>query len=1692
MSLLPAAARGQTGKELEGKGGVAQNWTLNADYANHVTTEAVSAEIERIYAMGPRAVGQSGHAKIKEYVRAEVRRLSERSNGYLQWKEQPFFATVPVDVRKDEAGNIVDGNAELTIGGEMLRPLAMYPNLVAPSVVGGAGVTAELVDGGDGSFGSLNGKTVKNSIVVLDFNGDKQWENAAKLGAAAILFRHPDKTSQAQASKKFFLVPLEMPRYLLSPEDTARVNGLLAQGRGVKATLKGGARWEKVPASNILALLPGTDADPVKAKNLLVIQVYVDSMCIAPGAPHGADTSLQLIAGLNILRGMMADETTRPKCSVLIAFTDAHHEALQGARSLAYLFWTGRENKLPELQKTAENGATAASNVRVALGIVEGEAGTANAEVDAILAEQVEAIVSRRSVRTARYLHEVRNAAQVNAEDLTYLVGVRNWYGQLKTRVGGVEKVKFVRGGAMKWDDQRYLDARLSTEVIAEALRSRLFDLDRDAMLAEADATVAKWLLEGRKDARTQGLYIELVPEADQLSWAGVTNYGMGSSAQSLFPNMHASHLPVANAMGRALGIRQKNPLDDAFSIEGTTQRGNFLSPQVSEGNALVMAGVPAFGLVSINAARPYLDTPVDVPQTVDKAKAADTMKFLNVFVSWIANDLSLLTLNQMSNAKPTNLVGRAVEYDVLAGLFPNEPVPGALVYYPLQWLNEPKEVNRTIAGVRFAMVDQVDRSGRYEMRMIPGKGQKYAKKDTNLYGFRVNERGEVDYALDYSANGVEVMSNAVYRSSPFGEVSVAIAKMRGVALYDMVDPRTMAPLNELRVLQAKNLGRPDAWSIYLPIDNVCKDDSVSMGVDTCGIAYGPSGVSVVALASAGFAGVRAAYMNTDSTVSATGEPICQGFELGAARQVDFTSLKVATDMVRVNEGRLQIMEKQGIRDKLLTELVRESRVSLDNATASFAAQNYSNAYREATHAWGVALRAYTPVKNQGKDAVIGSVFLMALCLPFAFFCERLTIRAKNPNWRILGTLAWFAAVFVLLLYIHPAFKISLNPMIVLLAFVMLVLVLVVTSIIYRKFVLLIRQYRNQLEGSHAADFKRFSAGGVALNLSLSTMARRLARTTLTGATITMLSFAIVTFSSISTGISYKQTPILGVTPAYTGLLLRLPGWADMPRSIAVSFANEFGERNLVLPRMWKLRSQDPWALGVSGNTTMLIQRGMDEGADRAETTDIRGAVGMTPGEAELLDMKRVVIAGTWLRPGHDEDMLLSPEVAEQLGVRPEDLGTPRAEVSILQQSMTVVGIMDPAVLEKWTDLDGEGIAPADYAAAGIVGTGANSSDLVNIPTFDLSVHMPHLPFNRVVITTVAKTEAMQGVYKSVSVKFGPGVDAKRELERLMRRLTTPMFAGVVRQAPEVSAAGLYESQDKPDLKGYGKLVVPILLAVFMIVNTLLGTVEERKDEIGMLNSVGLAPAHVGMLFLVEAIVYGVIGLVVGYLFGLVLAKLLLGNAAFMTAIGAAGVSLNYSSGSTIISCALVLVIVVASAIYPAQQAKKMASPGSKGRWSLPKSESGEISVEVPFTLTGGNALGMLGFLDEYLAQHTDATSPDFRVIRKELVERAAADGVEELVLAGDSYLAPYDLGVSNGFSIQMRQAEDPNILRVKFVIQRRGGDMTSYRRATQKFLDLLRRQFLIWRTLELVEKQKYVERAKAGFAADLAGAEGA
>ena len=69
-------------------------------------------------------------------------------------------------------------------------------------------------------------------------------------------------------------------------------------------------------------------------------------------------------------------------------------------------------------------------------------------------------------------------------------------------------------------------------------------------------------------------------------------------------------------------------------------------------------------------------------------------------------------------------------------------------------------------------------------------------------------------------------------------------------------------------------------------------------------------------------------------------------------------------------------------------------------------------------------------------------------------------------------------------------------------------------------------------------------------------------------------------------------------------------------------------------------------------------------------------------------------MSGRWFEPGEEFVCLLPNDLAELVGIFPEDAGT--AKIEMQGQIFTVIGILDSEMFNKFKDLDDEKLTPVD------------------------------------------------------------------------------------------------------------------------------------------------------------------------------------------------------------------------------------------------------------------------------------------------------------------------------------------------------------------------------------------------------------
>ena len=253
----------------------------------------------------------------------------------------------------------------------------------------------------------------------------------------------------------------------------------------------------------------------------------------------------------------------------------------------------------------------------------------------------------------------------------------------------------------------------------------------------------------------------------------------------------------------------------------------------------------------------------------------------------------------------------------------------------------------------------------------------------------------------------------------------------------------------------------------------------------------------------------------------------------------------------------------------------------------------------------------------------------------------------------------------------------------------------------------------------------------------------------------------------------------------------------------------------------------------------------------------------------------------------------------------------------------------------------------------------------------------------------------------------------------------------------------------------------------------MLGSVFERVHEIHIFSSIGLAPSHIGMLFIAEALVYAILGSVAGYLLGQFTSKLLVWTGWLPD------LYLNFSSTSAVMTTLIVVAVVLLSTMYPARKAAEVATPAMDRNWKVPEPDGDHWIVPLPFAVTGDQAYALSGFLGEWFHAYEEYSIGDF-VTQGVTTETFETENGLAYRIKCMTWLAPFDLGVSQRVAIETLPTETRDVYEIRMLIDRESGDISNWKRVNRRFLNTLRKQFLIWRTLKQSDRDRYLQESQA------------
>jgi hypothetical protein len=1114
--------------------------------------------------------------------------------------------------------------------------------------------------------------------------------------------------------------------------------------------------------------------------------------------------------------------------------------------------------------------------------------------------------------------------------------------------------------------------------------------------------------------------------------------------AHATYGSFASDHAAACREAAKALGFGD-DFLVDAVNPEGglrwhDAMPGRFALDQ----EATLNAGIYGLGYATPDDERVAVDTPHDTPQGMDFGALAAQVKVLSCALPNVLNVAGAFAGSKMTRYW-TSLRGRVVEFDPRVSYLPDRTVSGAMV-----WVHH-KLAAKSLKGVRGenfvqALGGKEQGGALFELHGLPNADWQASGPDLGLAICETFEMdpmdGSIRYALDRGTQGTGAYPAEAVMASlrPDGGASVPDKELmlvafpcRSLAIFDLVDPLNYREFTRLNVLDARTDSPPLAFGFSLPIP-----PSYTSYVEPLAMAYAPSGTRLKATFSGDVLGQRGALINA-SAASPEGE----GYLVGEPDRLSFSSGHLASDLCALNDYRITRMKRHGISNTHLDRLHEEALLRLKEAREAMGRLDYQAALSAARAAWGLAARVYPDVKSTASDVVQSAMLFLALLIPFALLCERLLLGYADATKRVLASGGIFMAAFLVLRAVHPAFQIALTPVMILLSFVIIALSVVLSGLIASRFFDFLRQTREAEQGVHRSEVSKVSLALAAFSIGVSNMRKRPLRSFLTCLTVLVLTFAVLSLTSVLQALKQKKFS-MDQAASYSGMLFRDPKWLALNEPAFGHLKAELGSQAQLLPRAWL----NPDAGEGKSGLELL-------GANSRRANAL-AALGATPQEENATHPGKALVAGSWFRPDEVQACILPENLAKALGLGAQDVG--KAKVSLYGVELVLRGIFDAKAFSAIKDLDGEDLTPVNFEATK---QRDQSSSSRSAGEGGPPAHYLHQDAGQVVILPFEMLMKLGGRLASVSVPMDSPERIQDSIKELLNRLGLLVYVGREGKTFAYSAVGGTATG------GLDNLLVPVLIAALIIFSTMLGAVQERRREIGVFSSVGLAPSHVAVLFLAEACAYAVIGATLGYLVGQIFSQGVTHGWFFP------GLNVNYSSNAAILAVIIVMGVVLLSTLYPAALAGRLARPSQAVDFTLPPMSGDTVTLELPFSFNARDAQAVCVFLGEYFQSHAEASAGEFSA---EAI-RLAESGPAAWTLSARVWLAPYDFGVSQQMSFSMQEGIG-HVSSASLSIRRISGDQGSWRRVNARFLKDVRKQFLIWRSLGELARVRYQRQA--------------
>ncbi|MCD4722982.1 MAG: M28 family peptidase, partial [Desulfobacula sp.] len=1394
---------------------------------------------------------------------------------------------------------------------------------------------------------------------------------------------------------KIEISPVQFPKFVISTQkakvlfnDFKNINALK---KSPEVTLISDMKWKKTTAQNIYCMIPGID-DELK-NELIIIESFYDTSAFIPGRSPGADQACSIATLMDLAAFLKANPVKR---SILLIATSGHGNSLQGMREFIWAL----ELKSRQLKKMLSNYDNTINESEKNLNLL-----------DDYLGEK------RLDTKNLKLVQKnILDVIKTKIDDLSnQLMRLRLEQDPDEVQI---KKLAAQRMALKRLESKNDLTTLNNNEInLAKALippaAEKLKRILKDSKIDKKNLTSSKTL---RKLVKSKNVRMIIsLHLSSHGNGIGAFNegwlYDIKNSINAFPPYVKVNEILINSGKKAAANLNSKNILKDSLrpSLHKSWQ-SYFKDTPALGGEVSRLAGYLGLSFVTTNDARRLWDTPYDIFEAIDIKNAANQSRFISNLIKSIASVPNISSTRMPRNGFAT-VMGRA-NFLRHGSVFADAPAPDSVIF--------------SFQGPA-TFYNIVDESGQFLIKGVATK--KLTLHKVILEGYKFDKTtGNTTWAVDKKKT-----TKARYRvkvTKKHMETDLVMFPCSQTTILNLLEPRTFQYMTKLLILDARTGAAPIRYW-YSRIDT--RSSIISS------IYLQPGTRLKLALSDT---------LLTKKLLLTHSDPKHHdgnGYRIDENPLIAPTQYLAAKDMWALLNPRIDNLEQKGINNQKIRTLKTQGNQALEDAELSFKNLKYDKFFNSAGTSLALAGRVYDHVETIQKDVLYGVLFYIMLFAPFAFCLERFIFAFINIYKRIAGFLTILIVLIAIIYNVHPAFELAYSPIVVILAFFITGLSALVTWIIFHHFENEMKQLQRQGKRGNDGEISFLKAFSASFFMGVNNLRRRKIRTVLTCTTLVILTFTIMSFTSVKNIRQHSKLLYNDHTP-YQGLLIKQLNWKGLPTEAFKIIENTMASNMISAPRAW-LETKN------RTRTTKIPIRCQDQ------TFEANGLIGLSPKEPEISGLSNFMTQGRWFSDADRYSIIISKRMASRLNllnIDPED-----RHIMLWSIPFKVIGLFSGDTFDKFKDLDGEPLTPAIFPDEVFQMTTDAEMEAMesgeDIKAFQS--RYKHIPFDQTVIIPYKTLISLGGNLKSIALKYKNKPDNHDSTYEMVDRFGLWLFSG------EKTGVFLYNASDSLDYSGVPNILIPILISIFIVLNTMIGSVQERKREIGIYTSIGMAPSHVSIIFIAEALSYAVLSVVLGYILAQVMVKVFAGTALLN------GITVNYSSLGGVFAMAMVMLVVILSSIYPSRIAASIAIPDVEKSWELAKAKGDVMDIELPFLIKTSEIMSVTGYLYQFLETHQEISQGIFSVDNLEL-----SSDQNDLNICFTAWLAPFDLGIMQDISIVFNPSQYYEGYReIHMNIMRKSGEQNTWWRVNKRFVNLMRKQLLIWRSMDRDEKEGYM-----------------